>query len=138
MLVGEKLEALGETLFGAMPLGKWAHQLGVVNNEAWADALGLEVLTDELVNKTGSRARCTALNIVINAELVKQLAGLLRLEVTTTRKLDIESLLQALHHLDAAERGSEIDLVDLVGILRVIHGMVVDLVGTMDGLDHLG
>mmetsp|Transcript_7743 Transcript_7743/g.9319 ORF Transcript_7743/g.9319 Transcript_7743/m.9319 type:complete len:333 (-) Transcript_7743:490-1488(-) len=120
-----------------MPLGERAHQLGVVNDEARADALRLKVLAHEFVNQARSGTGSAAVNVLLNADLIEELASLLRLEVATTGQLSAESLLEALHHLDAAEGRREVDIVDLVGVSGVILGVILDDISAMDRLDHL-
>ena len=132
VLVREQLEALCQALLRAMPFGQWTHQLGVIDDEAGADALGLQILADKLVNQTGGRARVRALNVLLDTQLVEEFACFLSLEVTAPGQLDTESLLKSLHHFNSAEWRREIDLVHLVGVAFVVPWVVLNLVFTVD------
>ena len=85
------------------PLGERAHELRVVADERGVDALRLEELAHELVQQAARRLRRRALHAVLRAELDEAGARLLRLE--RLRQLDVERLLEARDHRDAAPAG---------------------------------
>lgn len=137
VLVGKQLKSLSETFFRTVPLGEGTHQLGVVDNEARADALGLEELADQFIDQTSCGARCGAVNVAFNAKFVKELTSFLCLEFASAGQGHTHRLFEAFHHLDAAERRSEIDVVDFVGVGGVILRVILDDVGSANGLHHL-
>ena len=47
----------------------------MVHDEGGGDAVNLEELADELVQQAGSGPGCAAVNLVLDAQLVKELAG---------------------------------------------------------------
>lgn len=136
VLVREQLEALCQALLRAMPFGQRTHQLRMVDDEAGADALRLKELADKLVNQTGGRTGVRALDVLLDAELVEELARFLSLEVTAPGQLDSESLFESLHHFNSAERWREVDLVHLVWVIFVIPWVILNLVFTVDRHDH--
>jgi hypothetical protein len=116
-------------------LGERAHDLGVLCDEGGVDALVLDELADELVEEARRRARLGALDAVLGAEALEDEAGLLGEEVRG--ELDVERVLDALHHGDAPEGRGEVDRDGRLGLLRAV-GVVGDDVGAADGLDHAG
>ena len=93
MFVNEKLESLCQTWLTSMPFGERTHQLRMVDNESWVDTILLDEFSNKFVNKSGSRSWITAVDIMLNAELVKQCSSLLRLEILASWKLDSHSFL---------------------------------------------
>lgn len=129
----ETLETLAKTGDGTMALGEGGHHLGVAHDESGADALDLNEISDELVEKTGRGTGSTAVDLVLDAEIRQELGGLGGVEGICGRELDVELLLEVLDHVDASERGSEIDL---HGGTVLALGVVDDLGVAGDGLDH--
>mmetsp|Transcript_5567 Transcript_5567/g.10498 ORF Transcript_5567/g.10498 Transcript_5567/m.10498 type:complete len:374 (-) Transcript_5567:204-1325(-) len=136
MLVDEQLETLRQPWDGAMVLGERAHDLGVVADEAGAGALGLQELPHELVQKPRRGGGRRAHHFVLLTHLKQVLVDLVRAQVGgATRDLQANRLLESVQHGDALERRGEIDLYRrLVGAV----GVVAELVGPADGLDHAG
>ena len=59
-----------------LPLGKGAHDLGVVHDESRGDAGNLEELANKFVKETGGGPGGRAIDLVLDAKLVQELAGL--------------------------------------------------------------
>ena len=65
-----------ETGDGAVPLGQGGHDLGVLGDESGVDALHLDEIAHQLVEKARGRAGRAAVDVVLHAEIVKDPARL--------------------------------------------------------------
>lgn len=136
LLGGHKqLEALAKTGLGAVLLGEGRHHHGVAHDEGGADARILNVLTHQLVEHTGVGAGRGAFDAVLLTQVGQELVGLVRVELGAGRELDVELLLEGLDHVDTAEGRREVEVEG--GALGAL-GVVLDLVGAEELLDHAG
>lgn len=136
MIVAEELKALDKAGLAAMPLGERAHDLGVVDQEGRVLAVNLDEVPNELVNQAWRRAWVCAVDSFLLAEFVEEDASLFSCESVTLGELNTENLFKALHHWDALERRSEVDLNNVSLVLGTV-GMVLNFVRTMNLEDHL-
>ena len=135
LAVNEALEALGQAGLVAVPLGKGRHELRVLGDEERVVALAiLDELAGEGVEEARGGLRGEALELVLGAKLLELLVELGGLDVSVgpvvTRVLG--------DGLDHGEAGPGAGEVKLDGILVLAVRVVLDLVGAVDGVDHLG
>ncbi len=72
MSVNKQLEALGQTLFGPMPLSERTHDLWLLDDEARVGALNLEIFSYKLVDETSSASRVSAFHTLLFAQVVEE------------------------------------------------------------------
>mmetsp|Transcript_7100 Transcript_7100/g.27905 ORF Transcript_7100/g.27905 Transcript_7100/m.27905 type:complete len:619 (+) Transcript_7100:390-2246(+) len=132
-LVHEELEPLRHVRQRSVVLGQRRHDLGVVADETRVEALGLEVISDEGVQKPrgGVRERALAAH-PLHRRLEKRVA-LVALE--RHRDLYVERLLEVGDHAEALERRGKVDLDR--GLVRPV-GVVLNLVRSLELEHHAG
>ncbi len=79
--VDKHLEPFGHSLLGPVVLGKWTHDLRVVNEESRRVALNLEVLGNELVEQSGSGSWSRARDFELFTKFVQKQSWLFSLEI---------------------------------------------------------
>jgi len=65
--ITEHFESLGKTGFISVPFGERAHDLWVISDKSGANASNFKVLSDELVNQSGSSTRGGTFNFKFSA-----------------------------------------------------------------------
>jgi hypothetical protein len=80
------------------PLGQRAHELRVVADEGWVDALLLQEFAHQLVQQARGRLRRRAVDVVLGAQVNEHLPRLLALQVR--RQLGPEALFQPRNLMD--------------------------------------
>jgi len=119
-----------------VPFGEWGHELWSIGDESWVLATRFEKLTDEFVNKSSGGSWITAFNIVLFTELVEELSGAFKMEISVLWHFDFKSVLEALHHWNSLEWLSEVDLDNLIGLRSI--WMIIDFIFTMNSVNHFG
>lgn len=157
LLADEGLETFAEADLVAVVLGERRHHLRVAVDEGRVDALLLDEFSDELggkewlaicmkkalqkginlrkylVKQAGIGLRRSALNLLLGANLLQELVGLLGVELVSRRKLLSGRLLEGGNHLNSLPRSLPVDIVDLATL-----GVELGLVATGNLLDHAG
>ena len=70
VVVDEQLESLSESYFRSVVFGQGGHQLRVLHDECWVQALGFKEMANELVDKTNSSPRIRACHMVLFALVI--------------------------------------------------------------------
>lgn len=136
MVVAEQLKPLSQTWLISVPLGQGAHDLGVVSDVGGVLAVHLDERSDQLVNESGHGSGVGTLHLLLNAQLIIELSAFFSFQLSTLGECDAKSLFESYKHGDALEGRTEVNLNHVVLIFLAI-GMVLDLVGAVDLVDHL-
>lgn len=132
LLENEEFETFSQARHVTVVLGERRHDFGVVHDEGRAVALDFDEFTDELIEETSGGLWGRAGDVVLSTLFLEEGVGFVGLE--GEGDLGIEDLFEFGNHGDALEWWGEVN----EGGFSVTLTVVPDLVGPVDGKDHLG